>query len=47
LTHPIYLFQVKSPEESKDELDYFKPVATLPGEEAFGPPNKTRPLVPC
>ena len=22
--HPIYLFQVKSPDESKDEWDYFK-----------------------
>jgi branched-chain amino acid transport system substrate-binding protein len=44
--HPIYLFQVKSPQESKGEWDYFKPVATLPGEEAFGPMNKACPLVP-
>ena len=44
--HPIYLYQVKSPEESKGEWDYFKLVATLPGEEAFGPLNKACPLVP-
>ncbi len=44
--HPIYLFQVKSPEESKGEWDYFKLVATLPPDEAFGPMNKACPLVP-
>jgi branched-chain amino acid transport system substrate-binding protein len=44
--HPIYLYQVKSSEESKGEWDYFKLVATLPGEEAFGPLNKACPLVP-
>ena len=44
--HPIYLYQVKPPEESKGEWDYFKLVATLPGEEAFGPMNKACPLVP-
>jgi branched-chain amino acid transport system substrate-binding protein len=44
--HPIYLYQVKSPEESKGEWDYFKLVAILPGEEAFGPMNQACPLVP-
>ena len=44
--HPIYLYQVKSPEESKGEWDYFKLVTTLPGDEAFGPMNKACPLVP-
>jgi branched-chain amino acid transport system substrate-binding protein len=44
--HPIYLFQVKSPGESKGEWDYFKPIATLPGEEVFGPMNKACPMVP-
>jgi branched-chain amino acid transport system substrate-binding protein len=44
--HPIYLYQVKSSEESKGICDYFKLVATLPGEEAFGPLNKACPLVP-
>lgn len=43
--HPIYLYQVKTPEESKGEWDYFKLIATLPGEEAFGPMNKACPLV--
>ena len=45
MIHPIYLYQVKSPEELKGEWDYFKLVATLPGEEAFGPMNKACPLV--
>jgi branched-chain amino acid transport system substrate-binding protein len=44
--HPIYLYQVKSPEESKGEWDYFKLVTALPGEEAFGPMNTACPLVP-
>lgn len=44
--HPIYLYQVKSPAESKDEWDYFKLVTTIPGEEAFGPMNPACPLVP-
>ncbi len=44
--HPIYLYQVKSPEESKGEWDYFKLVTALPGEEAFGPMNPACPLVP-
>jgi branched-chain amino acid transport system substrate-binding protein len=44
--HPIYLYQVKSPEESKGEWDYFKLITTLPGEEAFGPMNQACPLVP-
>jgi branched-chain amino acid transport system substrate-binding protein len=44
--HPIYLYQVKSPEESKGEWDYFKLVTALPGEEAFGPMNRACPLVP-
>jgi branched-chain amino acid transport system substrate-binding protein len=44
--HPIYLYQVKSPEESKGEWNYFKLITTLPGEEAFGPMNQACPLVP-
>ena len=42
MIHPIYLYQVKSPEESKGEWDYFKLVRALPGEEAFGPMNPAR-----
>lgn len=33
--HDVYVLQVKSPGESKSEWDYYKPVATVPGEEAF------------
>jgi branched-chain amino acid transport system substrate-binding protein len=35
--HPMYLFQVKTPEESKDSWDVFKLLATIPGDEAFRP----------
>jgi branched-chain amino acid transport system substrate-binding protein len=43
--HPIYLWQVKAPHESKGEWDYYKHVATLSGDEAFGPLDKSCPLV--
>ncbi|PWT91047.1 MAG: ABC transporter permease [Proteobacteria bacterium] len=33
----IYLFQVKSPEESKYPYDYYKLLDTVPGEQAFRP----------
>jgi branched-chain amino acid transport system substrate-binding protein len=36
--HPAYLFEVKSREESSGPWDYYKLVATTPGEEAFRPP---------
>jgi branched-chain amino acid transport system substrate-binding protein len=35
--HPMYLFQVKSPQESKGDWDYFKLLATIPPEQAFRP----------
>ena len=35
--HPIYLMQVKTPEESKGEWDYFKLVSTIEAEKAFRP----------
>jgi len=35
--HPAYLFQVKSPAESKYPWDYYKLIATIPPEEAFRP----------
>ncbi len=35
--HPMYLFQVKSPQESKGDWDYFKMLATIPAEQAFRP----------
>jgi branched-chain amino acid transport system substrate-binding protein len=42
----MYLFQVKSPAESKAPWDYYKLVATIPGDEAFQPLAESRcPLV--
>jgi branched-chain amino acid transport system substrate-binding protein len=35
--HPAYLFEVKSPEESRGMWDFYKLRATVPAEEAFRP----------
>ena len=35
--HPVYLFEVKTPAESKYPWDYFKLIATIPADEAFRP----------
>jgi branched-chain amino acid transport system substrate-binding protein len=35
--HPMYLFEVKKPEESKGPWDYYKLRATIPANEAFRP----------
>ena len=35
--HPMYLFEVKKPEESKYPYDYYKLVSTIPAEQAFRP----------
>jgi branched-chain amino acid transport system substrate-binding protein len=46
LIHDLYLFQVKSPAESKKPWDYYKLLATIPGDEAFRPLSEsTCPLV--
>jgi branched-chain amino acid transport system substrate-binding protein len=45
MVHDLVLVQVKSPEESKYPWDYYKVLATIPGEQAFGPPNPECPLV--
>jgi branched-chain amino acid transport system substrate-binding protein len=37
LVRDMYLFRVKSPEESKYKFDYYKLLATIPGKEAFKP----------
>jgi branched-chain amino acid transport system substrate-binding protein len=37
VTHDMYLFQVKKPEESKGAWDYYKLLATIPAAEAFRP----------
>jgi len=38
--HDMYIFEVKSPAESKGDWDYFKLVATIPAEQAFRPMNE-------
>ncbi|MCF4124313.1 ABC transporter substrate-binding protein [Methylobacterium sp. SyP6R] len=35
MVHDMYLFQVKSPAESKAPWDYYKLLATIPGDKAF------------
>ena len=40
MVHDMYLFEVKKPEESKDEWDLYKLIATVPGDEAFRPLDK-------
>ncbi len=35
--HPMYLFQVKAPAESRGGWDYYKLLATIPAEQAFRP----------
>ncbi|WP_247276173.1 MULTISPECIES: ABC transporter substrate-binding protein [unclassified Bradyrhizobium] len=37
LIRDMYLFRVKSPEESKYRFDYYELLANIPGEEAFRP----------
>jgi branched-chain amino acid transport system substrate-binding protein len=38
--HPMYVFEVKAPAESKGRYDYYKLVRTIPTEEAFRPLDK-------
>jgi branched-chain amino acid transport system substrate-binding protein len=38
--HPAYLFEVKSPAESRREWDYYKLVSTVGAEDAFRPLNE-------
>jgi len=37
MVHDMYLAQVKSPDESKYDWDYYKILATIPADEAFRP----------
>ena len=39
--HPAYLFEVKTPAESKYPWDYYKLIATIPADEAFIPLEKS------
>jgi branched-chain amino acid transport system substrate-binding protein len=44
--HPMYLFEVKTPEESKAPWDYYKQLATIPAKEAWRPLDQSEcPLV--
>jgi len=46
LVHDMHLFQVKSPAESHYPWDYYKLVATVPGDQAFAPLAQSKcPLV--
>ncbi len=37
MVHDMYLWEVKSPAESKGPWDYLKPLKTIPAEQAFAP----------
>ena len=44
--HDMYLFQVKTPAESKGPWDLYKLAATIPGDQAFQPLSQSKcPLV--
>ena len=46
MVHEFYLFQVKSPGESKYPWDYYKLVSTIPADQAFQPLSASRcPLI--
>jgi branched-chain amino acid transport system substrate-binding protein len=38
--HPMYLFEVKKPSESKGPWDYYRLRSTIPAEQAFRPMNE-------
>jgi branched-chain amino acid transport system substrate-binding protein len=39
MVHDLYLMQVKKPDQSKQAWDYYQQLATIPGEQAFPPPD--------
>ena len=45
MVHDLMLVQVKKPEESRYPWDYYKVLAKISGEDAFGPPDPACPLV--
>jgi len=46
LVRDMYLFEVKSPSESKNKDDIYKLIATVPGDKAFRPVNEGKcPLI--
>jgi branched-chain amino acid transport system substrate-binding protein len=42
MVHDMYLFQVKSPAESKGAWDYYKLKGTIKGDDAFQPLAQSR-----
>jgi branched-chain amino acid transport system substrate-binding protein len=42
MVHDFYLFQVKSPAESKYPYDYYKLISTIPADQAFQPLSESR-----
>ncbi|MGE5268322.1 MAG: ABC transporter substrate-binding protein [Thiohalocapsa sp.] len=46
MVHDMHLFQVKTPAESNYQWDYYKALATIPGDQAFRPLSQSKcPLV--
>src|SRR3984893_17140701 len=45
MVHDLMLVEVKKPEESKYPWDYYKILAKIPGDDAFGPMDPACPLV--
>jgi branched-chain amino acid transport system substrate-binding protein len=45
MVHDLLLVQVKKPEESKYPWDYYKVLTTIPGDQAFAPPDPACSLV--
>ncbi|WP_020184384.1 ABC transporter substrate-binding protein [Methylopila sp. 73B] len=41
MIHDMYLMEVKKPEESKGPWDYFKVLATVPGDQAYIKPSES------
>ena len=41
MVHDMYLFQVKAPSESSKPWDYYKLLATIPGDQAFLNPQES------
>jgi branched-chain amino acid transport system substrate-binding protein len=39
--HDMYLFEVKTPAESKQLYDYYKLVSTIPADKAFRPMDQS------
>ncbi len=37
VVHPMYLFEVKKPEESRYPYDYYRLISTIPADQAFRP----------